>query len=367
MSGMGFSFSDLVPAPGYGDISRALVEPLLSIRVARTTGDLRVNGMKLPRRHVLSLAVAAAAVPAISCFARAQSWPERPVRLVVGYPAGITPDVVARLVGERLSLRLGQQFVVENRPGAGTSIAAEDVVRAPADGYMLLLVAAANTINTSLYPNLNFNFVRDIAPVASIGGVIFLIAINPSVPAKTVPEFIALAKANPGKINMASRGIGSLTHVFGELFKMMAGVDLVHVPYRGDYTADLLGGRVQVAFFAIADATGYIQGGKMRALAVTTKRRFAALPDIPAMDEFLPGYEASGWLGIGAPRNTAPEIIDELNADTNAVLVDPDMKTRLQNMGIEPMPMSTVEFGKFVVAETEKWAKVVKFAGIKPE
>jgi tripartite-type tricarboxylate transporter receptor subunit TctC len=323
--------------------------------------------MQLPRRMLLQLVSVAAALQASPRFARAQSWPQRPVRVIVGYPAGIAPDIIARLVGDRLSSRLGQQFVVENRPGAGTSIAADDVVRAAADGYTLLLVAAANTINTSLYPNLNFNFVRDIAPVANLGGVIFLMAVNSSVPAKTVPQFIAYAKANAGKINMASRGIGSLTHVFGELFKMMAGVDLVHVPYRGDYTADLLGGRVQVAFFAVADAAGYVKDGKMHALAVTTAKRFAQLPDIPAMDEFLPGYEASGWLGVGAPKDIDPKIVEKLNAETNAVLADPEMKARLLGMGIEPTPMSAAEFGKFIAAETDKWAKVVKFADIKPK
>ena len=276
--------------------------------------------MQRPRRRLLKLTLGAAALPSLSRFARAQSWPQRPVRIIVGYPAGIAPDIVARLLSDQLSSRLGQQFVVENRPGAGTSIAADDVIRAAADGYTLLLVAAANTINTSLYPNLNF--VRDIAPVANLGGVIFLIAVNPSVPATTVPEFIAYAKANPGKINMASRGIGSLTHVFGELFKMMAGLDLVHVPYRGDYTADLLGGRVQVAFFAVSDAASYVNDGKMRALAVTTAKRFAQLPDIPTMDEFLPGYAASGWLGIGAPKEIDAKIVEKLNAETNAVLAD---------------------------------------------
>ena len=322
--------------------------------------------MQFPRRQVLGLASRAAALVCVSRRAWAQSWPARPVRIVVGYPAGIAPDIAARLVGGALSSRLHQQFVIENRPGAGTSIAAEDVVRAPADGYTLLLVAAANTINTALYPNLDFNFIRDIAPMAAIGDVVFVMAVNPSVPAKTVPDFVAYARANPGKINFASRGIGSLTHVFGELFKMMAGVDLVHVPYRGDYTADLLAGRVQVAFFATADAAGYVADGRMRALAVTTKKRFAGLPSVPAMDEFLPGYEASGWLGVGAPRATHAAIIDKFNAGTNAVLADPNVRTRLLGMGIEPTPMTAAEFAKFIAAETNKWAKVVKFAGIKP-
>ena len=323
--------------------------------------------MQFPRRQVLALAMGSAALAGLSRRGWAQSWPARPVRIVVGYPAGIVPDIAARLVGGALASRLHQQFVVENRPGAGTSIAAEDVVRAPADGYTFLLVAAANTINTTLYPNLNFNFSRDIAPIAAIGGVVFVMAVNPSVPAKSVPDLIAYAKANPGKINFASRGIGSLTHVFGELFKMMAGVDLVHVPYRGDYTADLLAGRVQVAFFAIADATGHLADGKMRALAVTSKKRFARLPDVPPLDEFLPGYEATGWLGIGAPRATAAAIVDKLNVQTNAVLADPQMSTRLLGMGIEALPTNAAEFGQFIADETAKWAKVIKFANIKAE
>ena len=323
--------------------------------------------MIMSRRKLLHLAAGAAAPLAVTRSAQAQSWPARPVRIVVGYPAGITPDIVARLIAQRLSSRLGQQFVVENKPGAGTSIAAEEVVRAQPDGYTLLLAAAANTINTSLYSNLNFNFGRDIAAVANIGGVIFLMGINPSVPAKTVPEFIAYAKANPGKLNMASRGIGSLTHVFGELFKMMAGVNLVHVPYRGDYTADLLGGRVQVAFFAIADSIGYVKDGRMRALAVTTAKRFAQLPELPAIAEFLPGYEATGWLGIGAPKRTAAGIVERLNSEINAALADPAITARLDTMGIEPTPMTSADFGKFIAAETDKWAKVIAFAHIKPE
>jgi tripartite-type tricarboxylate transporter receptor subunit TctC len=323
--------------------------------------------MTISRRKLLHLAAGAAAPLAATRAALAQSWPARPVHVVVGYPAGITPDIVARLIAQRLASRLGQQFVVENKPGAGTSIAAEEVVRAQPDGYTLLLAAAANTINTSLYPKLSFNFARDIAAVANIGGVIFLMGINPSVPAKTIPELIAYAKANPGKLNMASRGIGSLTHVFGELFKMMAGVNLVHVPYRGDYTADLLGGRVQVAFFAIADSIGYVKDGRVRALAVTTAKRFAQLPDLPAIAEFLPGYEATGWLGVGAPKNTAAGIVEKLNGDINAAIADPAIAARLATMGIEPAPMKAAAFGKFIVAETDKWAKVVQFSHIKPE
>lgn len=323
--------------------------------------------MILSRRKLLYLASGATAPFTAMRAALAQSWPARPVHVVVGYPAGITPDIVARLLAQRLSSRLGQQFVVENKPGAGTSIAAEQVVLSQPDGYTLLLAAAANTINTSLYPNLKFNFSRDIAAVADIGGVIFLMGIDPSVPAKTLPDFIAYAKAHPGKLNMASRGIGSLTHVFGELFKMMAGVDLVHVPYRGDYTTDLIGGRVQVPFFAIADSIGYVKAGKIRALAVTTRKRFAQLPDLPAIAEFLPGYEATGWLGVGAPRNTAASIVAKLNSEINALLAEPALAARLATMGIEPTPMTAADFGKFIAAETDKWAKVVQFAHIKPE
>jgi tripartite-type tricarboxylate transporter receptor subunit TctC len=325
------------------------------------------NVMKLVRRQFLQLTTGAVALAPFSCAAAVPGWPERPLRIVVGYPPGITPDIVTRLVAQNLAPRLGQPITVVNKPGAGSSIAAEEVVRAEPDGYTLLFVAAANTINTALYPNLSFDFSRDIAPVASIADVIFLMAINPSVPTKTVPEFIAYAKANPGKINMASRGIGSLTHVFGELFKMMAGVDLVHVPYRGDYTIDLINGRVQMAFFAIGDADAFIKLGKMRALAVTSAKRFAPLPDIPAMDEFLPGYEASGWLGIGAPSGTPASIIRRLNGETNAILADSNVTARLMRMGIEPTPMTPAEFGTFIAAETDKWAKVVKFAHIKPE
>jgi len=319
------------------------------------------------RRQIFNLLAGAAIVPCLPWPARAQSWPSRPVRIVVGYPPGIAPDIVARLVGERLSSRLGQQFIVENRPGAGTNIAAENVVRAPADGYTLLLVAAANTINMALNPNLDFNFIADIAPVASFGGVVFIMAVNPSFPAKTLGEFIAYAKANPGKINFASRGIGSSTHVFGEMFKMLAGVDLVHVPYRNDYKADLFGGRVQVAFFAIADALGDVRNGTIRALAVTTATRFAALPELPTIREIVPGYEASGWLGIGAPMDTPAAVIEKLNSEINAVIADPALHTHLLELGIEPDPMPVAEFRAFIAADADRWAKVVRFADIKPE
>ncbi len=319
--------------------------------------------MRLGRRQFLLWT--GGTVLSIPRLARAQTWPTRPVQIVVGYPAGITPDTVARLIGRQLSTRLGQQFVVENHPGAGTSIAAEQVVRSAADGYTLLLVAAANTINTSLYPNLSFNFNRDIAAVAGIGGVVFIMVVHPSVPAKTIPEFVSYAKAHPGKINMASRGVGSLTHVFGELFKMMAGVDLVHVPYNSDYTADLLSGRVQVAFNAVAESAGYIRDGRLNALGVTTAKRFAELPNIPTIDKSLPGYQTSGWLGIGAPRATPATIIEKLNSEINLIVGDPEMNKRLTGMGIQPMSMSPAAFDKFIAAETDKWAKVIKFAKIK--
>jgi tripartite-type tricarboxylate transporter receptor subunit TctC len=279
--------------------------------------------MKLPRRKFLQLAAGAAALPALSRISWAQAYPTRPVRMIVGFPAGSAPDIIARLVGQGLSERLGQQFVIENRPGAGSDIGTEVVVRAPPDGYTLLMVVATNAINATLYANLNFNLIRDIAPVASIAGTSYGMLVNPSFPAKVVPEFIAYAKANPGKINMASAGTGSGPHVVGELFKMMAGVDLVHVPYRGSYWADLLGGQVQVAFAPIPSSTGYIQAGTLRALAVTSATRLDAMPDLPTVREFVPGYEAIGWYGVGAPKSTPTEIIDKLNNEINAVLANP--------------------------------------------
>ncbi|MGB6468467.1 MAG: tripartite tricarboxylate transporter substrate binding protein [Xanthobacteraceae bacterium] len=322
--------------------------------------------MKLPRRRFLHLAAGAVAFPAVSRVARAQAYPARPVRIVVGFPPGTGPDIIARLVGQRLSERLGQQFVIENRPGAGSNIGTEVVVEAPPDGYTLLWTAAANTINATLYPDLNFNFIRDIAPVAPAARTLFVMVVNPSVPPKTIPEFIAYAKANPGKLNMASPGDGTAPHIFGELFKMMAGVDLVHVPYRGDYMSDLLGGRVQVGFNPVSSTIGFIRAGKLQALAAMTVTRQEALPDIPPLGDFLPGYEASGWQGVGAPKNTPAEIIDRLNKEINAVVTDPRVKARFAEIGVEPMSMTPVEFGKFIADETVKWAKVIKFAGIKP-
>jgi len=323
--------------------------------------------MKLPRRQFLHLAAGAAALPALSRIARAQTYPSRPVRIVVGFPAGGAPDIIARLMGQVLSERLGQQFVIENRPGAASNIGTEIVVRAPPDGYTLLMVVATNTVNATLYDKLNFNFIRDIAPVASIAGTSYGMLVNQSFPAKTVPEFIAYAKTNPGKINMASAGTGSGPHVVGELFKMMTGVDLIHIPYRGSYWPDLLAGQVQVAFAPMPSSTGYIQAGTLRALAVTSAMRSEALPNIPTVGEFVPEYEALGWYGLGAPKDTPAAIIDKLNHEINAALADPTMKGRLLALGAEPMPMTPADFGKFMSQETAKWAKVIKFAGIKPE
>jgi len=325
--------------------------------------------MKLPRRNFLHLAAGAAAVPAVSRFAWAQVYPSRPVRLIAPFaPAGST-DIIARLMGQWLSERLGQQFIIENRPGGGANIGTEAVVRAPADGYTLLLVAANNAINATLYDKLNFNFIRDIAPVAGIVVYSNVMVVNPSVPAKTVPEFIAYAKANPGKLTMASSAIGSPGHVAGELFKMMAEVNLVHVPYRGSGPAlvDLLAGQVQVSFPSMTSSIGYIRAGTLRALAVTTAERSDALPDIPTVGEFVPGYEASAWYGIGAPRNTPVEVIDKLNKEINAGLADPKIKARLADLGNAPLALSPADFGKLIAEETKKWAKVVKFSGAKAD
>jgi tripartite-type tricarboxylate transporter receptor subunit TctC len=323
--------------------------------------------MKLPRRTFLQLAAGAAALPTVSRKARAENYPSRPVRIIVGLPAGYATDILARLVGQSLSERLGQQFIVENRPGAASNIAAELVVRAPPDGYTLLQINSGNAMNATLYDNLNFNFIRDIAPVACIGRTPFVMVVNPSIPTKTIPEFIAYAKANPGKINYASPGIGSTNHLFGELFKMMTGVDLVHVPYRASFIPDLLGGQVQVAFTPIPVSMGYIRNGKLRGLAVTTAARLDVLPDISAMGEFVTGYEASGWQGIGAPKNTSTEIVDRLDKEIKAVVADPQIKARFVDMGVEPKFMDSAEFAKFIADETEKWGKVIREANIKPE
>jgi tripartite-type tricarboxylate transporter receptor subunit TctC len=325
--------------------------------------------MTFARRRFLHLAAAAVSLPAVPRIAGAQAYPSRPVRLIVGFPAGGSADIVARLIGQSLSERLGQPFIIENRPGAGSNIGTETVVRAPPDGYTLLMVSAANVTNATLYDNLNFNFIRDIAPVAFMDRVANILEVNPSVPAKTVPEFIAHAKANPGKINMASGGIGSSQHVAGELFKMMAGVDLVHVPYRGVAPAltDLFAGQVQVLFDTVPASLPHIRAGKLRALAVTTATRSEALPDVPSVGDFVPGYEASSIHGIGAPRNTPADIIDRLNTEVNAALADPKFKARIADLGGIVATGSPADFGRIIAEETEKWAKVVKFSGAKAE
>jgi tripartite-type tricarboxylate transporter receptor subunit TctC len=326
--------------------------------------------MKFPRRKFLHLAAGAAALPAFSRIASAQTYPTRPVRIVVGYAAGNTADILARLMGQWLSERLGQPFIIENRPGAGSNIGTQAVVRAPADGYTLLLVAPSNTINATLYDKLNFNFIRDVAPVATIMRSFYVMEVNPSFPAKTVPEFIAYAKANPGKMNMASGGNGTGSHICGELFKMMTGVNMVHVPSRGGEApalTDLLGGQVQVFFGTPLASIEYIRAGQLRALAVTSAMRLQLLPNIPTVGEFVPGYEATGWSGIGAPKNTPAEIIERLNKEVNAALADPKIRARFADLGGTAMGGSPADFGKFIADETEKWAKVVKFSGARVE
>ena len=326
--------------------------------------------MKLPRRNFLQLAVGAAALPGLSRIARAQAYPARPVRIIVGQAAGSGSDTFARLIGQFLLERLGQQFVIENRPGASGNIATEAVVRSPPDGYTLLLVNSSNAINVTLYDKLNFDFIRDIAPITIIATFSFVMEVNPSVPTKTLPEFIAYAKANPGKINMASAGSGSTSHVSGELFKMMAGVEMVHVPYRGSTPAltDLLGGQVQVMFDATPSSLPHIRAGKLRPLAVTTATRLEVLPDIPTVGDFVPGYEASAWLGFGAPKNTPAAVVDRLNKEINLAVSDSAIKARLVDLGgLAVPPSSPAEFGKFIARDTEKWGKVVRAANIKPE
>jgi tripartite-type tricarboxylate transporter receptor subunit TctC len=322
--------------------------------------------MKLARRQFLHLG--AGAVPTISRVAWAQTYPVRPVRIIVGYPSGGSNDILARLMAQWLSERMGQQFVIENRPGAGSNIATEAVVRADPDGYTLLMVSTANMSNAALYEKLNYNFIRDIAPVAGVMRVPLVMEVNPSIPAKTVPEFIAYAKANPRKINFASGGIGTSIHLSGELFKMMTGIDMQHVPYRGNGPAltDLIGGQVQIMFDTMPAAIGYVRAGKLRPLAVTTAMRSEVLPDIPTVGEYVPGYEASSLYGVAAPRNTPAEIVDKLNREINAALTDPAMKTRLLDLGGIVLAGSPADFAKLIATETEKWGKVVKLAGVKP-
>jgi tripartite-type tricarboxylate transporter receptor subunit TctC len=325
--------------------------------------------MKLPRRQFMHLAAGAAALPAISRIARAQSYPTRPVRLIVGFAPGGTTDITARLIGQWLSERLSQQFLIENRTGAGTNIATEAVVRAPADGNTLLLVTASNAINATLYDKFGFNFMRDIAPVAGIIRYPLVMQVNPSFPAKTVPEFISHAKSNPGKVSYGSGGVGTSIHVASELFKMMAGIDMIHVPYRGGAPAmtDLMGGQIQVVFNPVPESMEHIKAGKLRPLAVTSATRSEALPDVPTVGDFVPGFEASALQGIGAPKDTPAEIVDKLNKEINAGLADPRLKARFADLGATVFVISPAEFAKFIADETEKWAKVIKFAGAKAE
>jgi tripartite-type tricarboxylate transporter receptor subunit TctC len=325
--------------------------------------------MKLPRRQFLHLAAGATAFSVVPPIAKAQTYPVKPVRIVVGFAPGGGTDIMARLIGQWLSERVGQQFLIENRPGAGTTIATEAVVRAPADGYTLLMIGAPAAINATLYGKLNYNFIRDVAPIASIAIGPAAMVVNPSFPAKTVPEFIAYAKARPGEITMASAGSGSEGHVAGELFKMMTGVNMVHVPYRGTGQAltDLLGGQVQIMFGGLLPSIEYIRAGKLRALAVTSATRSEALPDILPLSDFLPGYEAEDWKGIVAPKNTPPEIVDKLNKEINAALADPKIKMRLADLGATPLAGSPADFGKLIADETEKWGKVVRAANIRAD
>jgi len=325
--------------------------------------------MRLPRRTFLHLAAGAAVLPALSRRAKSEAYPTRPVRIVVGFPAGGATDITARLMAQWLTERLGQQFVVENRAGAAGMIAAEAVVKASPDGYTLLQVGTPNAINATLYTNPGFNFVRDIVPVASITRVAYVVVVHPSVPAKTIPELIGYARANPRKINMASAGNGTPQHVVGELFKMMAGVDMVHVPYRGGApaTTDLLGGQVQIIFSPLPESIEHVKAGKLRPLAVTTTTRLEVLPDIPTVADFLPGYEATGWQGLGAPRNTPAEIIDRLNKEIGLGLADPKINARIAELGGSVLASSPAEFGQRISQDVEKWAKVIKFAGIKSE
>jgi tripartite-type tricarboxylate transporter receptor subunit TctC len=325
--------------------------------------------MKLPRRQFLYLAASAAALPAASRIASAQAYPSRPVRLIVGFVPGGASDIAARLIGQWLSERLEQPFIVENRPGANTNIATETVVNAPPDGYTLLVNSLSNAVNASLYENLKFNFIRDIAPVVTIARGTYVMVVNPSLPARTIPEFVAYAKDNRGKVALASAGAGSGPHVSGELLKLMTGVDMLHVPYRGDAPAlsDLLGGQVQVYFATLSGSIEFIRAGKLRALAVTTAERSKALPDVPAIGEVVPGYEASQWNGVSAPRGTPAEVIEKLNREINAGLADPRIKARIGDLGSTPFPGSPADFARLIAEETEKWGKVIRAANIKPD
>jgi tripartite-type tricarboxylate transporter receptor subunit TctC len=323
--------------------------------------------MKFPRRKFLHLAAGAAALPAVSRVAWAQTYPSRPVRIVVPYAAGLSPDIIARVVGQALSERLGQQVIIENRPGAGGNIGTEVVVRAPADGHTLLLATGANATNAALYEKLNFDFIRDIAPIAAIGGAALVMVINPSFPAKSVPEFVAYAHANPGKINLASAGSGTTVHLAAELFKIMTGVDFALIQYRGSPWTDIISGQVQGYFGVIPASQEYIKTGKVLALAVTGATRSEVLPQVPTMDEFVPGYEASTWWGVGAPKGTSIQIIEKLNKDINAVVTEPNIKARLVGLGLQPMQLTSAEFTKLIADATNKWGQVIRAANIKPE
>jgi tripartite-type tricarboxylate transporter receptor subunit TctC len=323
--------------------------------------------VRFSRRRFVQLAAGASALSSVATIARTDTYPTRPVRMVVGFPASNASDIVARLAGQKLSERLGQSFIVENRPGAGGNIAVEFVVNAAPDGYTLLAASTSAAINATLYEHLSFNFLRDIAPVAGVARAPYVLVVTPAFPATTVAEFTAYAKANPGKINMASAGNGSLSHLCGELFKTMAGIDMVHVPYRTSFLPDLFAGQIQVVFSPISQSIEYVRSGKLRALAVTSATRQPSLPDIPAVAEFVPGYEASGWYGIGAPKNTPADIVVSLNTAMNSTLAEADMKTRLNELGAVPMPTTPAEFASFLAADTEKWGKVIRAADIKPE
>jgi tripartite-type tricarboxylate transporter receptor subunit TctC len=348
---------------------RAIAEANGNVECDPISVSIWEANMRLPRRTFLRLVAAAAALPTVSNVAWAQAYPSRPVRLVVATSAGSAPDVIARLIGQWLSERLGQSFVIDNRPGGGGNIGTESVARAPADGYTLLVFTVASAANATLYNKLNYNFLRDIAPVAGLVRIPNVLVVHPSVQAETVPELIAYTKANPSKVNMASAGNGSAPHLAGELFKMMAGVNMVHVPYRGATPAmtDLLAGQVQVMFPTIASSIEYISAGKLRALAVTSMNRWQGLPDVPTVSEFLTGYESAGWFGVGAPTATPAAIVEQLNGAINAALADPKVKAQIIDLGGVPIQMTRADFGKFIAEETEKWGDVIRAANIKPE
>jgi tripartite-type tricarboxylate transporter receptor subunit TctC len=323
--------------------------------------------MQLPRREFLSLAASAAALPVLPRAARAEAYPSRPVHIIVSFPAGTAPDITGRIVAQALSERLGQQIVVDNRPGASGSIAIETAAKAPADGYTLLLALSSNVVNAALYTNLSFNVVRDITPVAFVGANPFVLVVTPSLPVKTFPEFISYAKANPGKVNMASQGVGTTPHVCGELLKLMTGITFTHVPYRTALMPDLLAGQVHFYFSPLPQPIEYVKDRRLRGLAITSATRSALLPDVPTVGEFVPGYQAVGWVGVGTPKGTPSEVIDKLNNEINALVTEPQMKARLLSLGVEPNPMNPAEFGKFIAEEYEKWADVIRRADVKPE